>query len=53
MIVFVVGFRLAGSELTTQGRLELQLNGTAWGTVCDDGFGDTEAQVACCMLGFG
>jgi len=50
--VFVVGLRLAGSEVATQGRLELELNGI-WGTVCDDHFGDTEAQVACCMLGFG
>ncbi|XP_025100430.1 scavenger receptor cysteine-rich type 1 protein M130-like isoform X2 [Pomacea canaliculata] len=33
------------------GRLEILYGGT-WGTVCDDGFGQREALVACRMLGF-
>ena len=38
------------SEL--EGRLEVYYNET-WGTVCDDGFTDVEAKVACNGLGFG
>lgn len=34
------------------GRLEILYNGI-WNTVCDDNFGDVDAQVACRMLGFG
>jgi hypothetical protein len=35
-----------------EGRLEIRHNGI-WGTVCDDGFDDNAAQVACNALGFG
>ena len=35
----------------TIGRLEIYLRGE-WGTVCDDIFGRTEANVACRQLGF-
>ena len=35
----------------SSGRLEVYAGGR-WGTVCDDGFGQTEAYVACRQLGF-
>jgi len=45
--------RLVGPERNpVEGRLEVYYNGT-WGTVCDDGFTDIEAKVACNGLGFG
>ena len=39
-----------GSTRTFSGRLEIYYNGQ-WGTVCDNGFGQTEADVACRQLG--
>jgi len=47
-----IGYRIADSEVERQGRLEVEVNGI-WGTVCDDGFTDDEAQVACYAMGFG
>ena len=47
-----VDIRLAGSELANEGRLEVKVAGI-WGTICDDGFGDADAGVACSMLGLG
>ena len=44
--------RLVGSHLTHEGRLEVKVGGV-WGTVCDDSFDDTDAAVACYMLGHG
>jgi len=44
--------RLVGSGVNHTGRLEVYYNGQ-WGTVCDDDFDDTDAAVACYMLGFG
>ena len=51
--MYSVLVRLAGANREpSAGRLEIKYNDT-WGTVCDDGFDDEDAQVACYMLGFG
>jgi hypothetical protein len=44
--------RLVDGSVSSEGRLEIQYQGI-WGTVCDDGFTDIDAQVACYSLGFG
>jgi len=43
--------RLTSGSTAREGRLEILYNGE-WGTVCDDGWTDTDATVACRMLGF-
>jgi len=48
----LLSVRLAGSGLPYEGRLEVYYNGQ-WGTVCDDGFDDNDATVACKSLGSG
>jgi len=46
-----VRVRLVDGPSSDEGRLEVYYNGT-WGTVCDDEFDDTDASVACYMLGY-
>jgi len=36
----------------SSGRLEFRDSDGRWGTVCDDGFNDDEADVACRQLGY-
>ena len=44
--------QLVGGSVPNEGRLEVYLNGE-WGTVNRDGFGMTDANVACRSLGYG
>lgn len=44
--------RLSAGRNGAEGRLEICSSGS-WGTICDDFFGNVDAQVACNQLGFG
>ena len=43
--------RLADANIPNEGRIEICMN-NVWGTVCDDGWGDTDATVVCRQLGY-
>lgn len=43
--------RLMGGAVSHEGRLEVFYRGQ-WGTVCDDGWTDSNTQVVCRQLGY-
>ena len=49
---FIEGdIRLEGGTTSREGRVEMCLGGV-WGTICDDGWGNTDARVVCRQLGY-
>ncbi|XP_078584191.1 scavenger receptor cysteine-rich type 1 protein M130-like [Branchiostoma floridae x Branchiostoma japonicum] len=48
-----VSLQLVGGQSLSEGRLEVRSGNGDWGTVCDDGFDDRDAQVVCRQLGYG
>ena len=52
MCLIDIAIKLVGGTSYNEGRVEVYYN-YQWGTVCDDGWDDTDAGVVCRQLGFG
>jgi Scavenger receptor cysteine-rich domain len=50
--LLLTDMRLVGNAASGEGRLEVY-HDAKWGTVCDDYFGQSNAEVACYHLGYG
>ncbi|XP_053375581.1 neurotrypsin-like [Mercenaria mercenaria] len=44
--------RLVGGSTSRRGRVEVTIDGSHWGTMCDDRFNNNAAKVVCRMLGY-
>ncbi len=51
MISLLSELRLAGSSITSSGRVEIFYN-NLWGTICDDDWSSVNTAVICYQLGF-